>query len=85
MEDSDAPGEADDNKRKWVFGCSTPTSAQFVGFTIGPFEQVDLSGFRESDQDEIGKIKLGSLSELYERRVLDQPEKSFLFLIYFFN
>ena len=52
MEDSDAPGEMDLTKRRWVFGCNTPVAPHHVGFAIGPFEQIDLSGYRESDQDE---------------------------------
>ena len=32
--------------------CTTPISAQHVGFAIGPFEHVDLAEFRESEEDE---------------------------------
>lgn len=52
MEESDAPGDHDPNRRKWIFTCNSPVAPQHVGFAIGPFEQVDLSDFRESDQDE---------------------------------
>lgn len=39
--------------RKTVsFSCSTPLSAQQVGFAVGPFEYVNLSQFRESDEDD---------------------------------
>jgi transcription initiation factor TFIID subunit 2 len=52
MDDSDAPGEADRSKRRWIFSCSNSVSAHHVGFALGPFEQADLSGYRESDQDD---------------------------------
>jgi transcription initiation factor TFIID subunit 2 len=52
MEDSDAPLENNPSKRKWVFYCETPVAAHHIGFVIGPFEQVNLTGFRESDQEE---------------------------------
>ncbi|KAJ9319411.1 hypothetical protein DTO271D3_180 [Paecilomyces variotii] len=42
-----------DPGRKTVsFACSSPLSAQQIGFAIGPFEYVNLSEFRESDQDD---------------------------------
>ncbi|BDD57706.1 hypothetical protein MAP00_003051 [Monascus purpureus] len=42
-----------DNTRKTVsFACTSPLSAQQLGFAVGPFECVNLSEFRESDQDE---------------------------------
>ncbi len=34
------------------FLCTTAVSAQHIGFAIGPFEHVDLSEFRETDEDE---------------------------------
>lgn len=52
MEESDAPGDHDSSRRKWIFTCNSPVAPQHIGFAIGPFEQVDLSDFRESDQDE---------------------------------
>lgn len=52
MEENDAPGDHDPSWRKWIFTCNTPVAPQHIGFAIGPFEQVDLSDFRESDQDE---------------------------------
>ncbi|KAF1992137.1 hypothetical protein K402DRAFT_416609 [Aulographum hederae CBS 113979] len=42
----------DPTKRTVSFSCSTPISAHQIGFAIGPFEHVDLSEFREIDQDE---------------------------------
>ncbi|KAF3482079.1 transcription initiation factor TFIId 127kD subunit [Arthroderma uncinatum] len=42
-----------DQTRKTVsFSCSSPLSAQQIGFAIGPFEYVNLSQFRESDEDD---------------------------------
>src|SRR6266516_434700 len=38
------------------FNCTVPVSAQHIGFSAGPFDHVDLSGFREVDEDD----KLGS-------------------------
>jgi transcription initiation factor TFIID subunit 2 len=52
MEDSDAPIEDLKSKRKWIFNCPVPVSARHVGFAIGPFEMVDLTKYRESDQDD---------------------------------
>jgi len=52
MEENDAPGDHDAANRKWIFTCSSPVAPQHVGFAIGPFELVELSDFRESDQDE---------------------------------
>jgi len=52
MEDNDAPGDHDPADRKWIFTCSSPVAPQHIGFAIAPFEVVDLSDFRESDQDE---------------------------------
>lgn len=42
----------DPSKKTVSFACYSSLSAQQVGFAVGPFECVDLSGFRESDQDE---------------------------------
>ena len=42
----------DPTKKTVSFICATPISAQHVGFAIGPFELVDLSKFRESDEDD---------------------------------
>ena len=42
----------DQTKKTVSFICATPISAQHVGFAIGPFELVDLSKFRESDEDD---------------------------------
>lgn len=30
-----------------------PTSAHHVAFAVGPFEKTDITGFRESDEDEL--------------------------------
>lgn len=42
----------DQSKKTVSFSCTSPLSAQQIGFAIGPFEYVNLSEFRESDQDE---------------------------------
>jgi transcription initiation factor TFIID subunit 2 len=42
----------DPSKKTVSFACTSPLSAQQIGFAIGPFEYVNLSEFRESDQDE---------------------------------
>ncbi|EER29739.1 hypothetical protein CPC735_074210 [Coccidioides posadasii C735 delta SOWgp] len=39
-------------KKVSSFSCNTPLSAQQIGFAIGPFEYVNLTQFRESDEDE---------------------------------
>ncbi|CAL8575180.1 Transcription initiation factor TFIID subunit 2 [Xanthoria parietina] len=39
-------------KKKSTFSCASPLSAQQLGFTIGPFEHVDLAEFRESGEDD---------------------------------
>ncbi|KAL3479026.1 hypothetical protein BJX99DRAFT_223463 [Aspergillus californicus] len=42
-----------DSTRKTVsFASYSPLSARQIGFAVGPFEYVNLSDFRESDQDE---------------------------------
>jgi transcription initiation factor TFIID subunit 2 len=52
MEDADAPTEDNDRRRKWIFSCATPVLPRHIGFSIGPFEEVDLSQYRESGQDD---------------------------------
>lgn len=42
----------DETRRTVSFQCTTPVLARHVGFAIGPFEQVDLSDFREVDEDD---------------------------------
>lgn len=42
----------DPTKKTVSFACYSPLSPQQVGFAIGPFEYVNLSDFRASDQDE---------------------------------
>lgn len=42
----------DPTKKTVSFLCATAIAAQHVGFAIGPFEHVDLSLFRESDEDD---------------------------------
>ncbi|KAE8392251.1 hypothetical protein BDV23DRAFT_56310 [Aspergillus alliaceus] len=42
----------DPSKKTVSFACTSPLSAQQVGFAVGPFEYVNLAHFRESDQDE---------------------------------
>ncbi|KAL8905811.1 MAG: hypothetical protein Q9171_006524 [Xanthocarpia ochracea] len=48
--------EVDDHivpaKKKSTFYCASLLSAQQLGFTIGPFEHVDLAEFRESGEDD---------------------------------
>ncbi|KAG9950657.1 hypothetical protein KCU85_g3434, partial [Aureobasidium melanogenum] len=34
------------------FACFTPVAARHIGFAIGPFEHVDLTDFREVDEDD---------------------------------
>ncbi|KAL8839149.1 MAG: hypothetical protein Q9176_004652 [Flavoplaca citrina] len=57
--------EVDDHvmpsKKTSTFSCSSPLSAQQLGFTIGPFEHVDLAGFREGGEDH----KLGQIAVLH--------------------
>ncbi|KAE9966986.1 hypothetical protein EG328_008498 [Venturia inaequalis] len=52
MEDSDAPHTGDHTIRRWIFHCSAPVGAHHVGFTIGPFEQVDFAQFRETGKED---------------------------------
>ncbi|KAH8701053.1 putative transcription initiation factor TFIID subunit TSM1/127kD [Talaromyces proteolyticus] len=42
----------DSSKKSVSFSCVSNISAQQIGFAVGPFEHVNLSQFRESDQDE---------------------------------
>ncbi|PLB34379.1 transcription initiation factor TFIID subunit TAF2 [Aspergillus candidus] len=42
----------DPSKKTVSFACYSPLSAQQVGFAVGPFEYINLTDFRESDQDE---------------------------------
>ncbi|OJJ46069.1 hypothetical protein ASPZODRAFT_67245 [Penicilliopsis zonata CBS 506.65] len=42
----------DPSKKTVSFACAYPLSAQQLGFAVGPFEYVNLTDFRESDQDE---------------------------------
>lgn len=37
-------------KTSW-FACNTPLAPEQLGFALGPFEHIDLSEFRESDED----------------------------------
>jgi transcription initiation factor TFIID subunit 2 len=52
VEDNDAPCKDSDHLRKWVFQCSVPVAPVHVGFTIGPFEEIDFSEFRESGKED---------------------------------
>lgn len=42
----------DPTKKTTTFICTTAVVPQHIGFAIGPFEHVDLSEFRESDEDD---------------------------------
>ncbi|KAI9734199.1 MAG: hypothetical protein M1834_002299 [Cirrosporium novae-zelandiae] len=44
--------ETDPSKVKASFQCTTPVAPQHIGFAVGPFEHVNLSEFRESDEDD---------------------------------
>lgn len=52
----DLTDEVDDHvvqgKKTSTFFCGTPLSAQQIGFSIGPFEHVDLAEFREGVEDD---------------------------------
>lgn len=50
----------DSSKKTASFRCETVVAPQHIGFAIGPFEQVDLSEFREIEDDE----KLGQSQTL---------------------
>ena len=46
----------DPHKKSTSFVSNVPLAPQHVGFAIGPFEHVDLTAFRESDEeDKIGQ------------------------------
>ncbi|KAI9680082.1 MAG: hypothetical protein M1817_005098 [Caeruleum heppii] len=55
-----------DRRKKIVsFFCSQPVAPQHIGFAVGPFEHIDLSGFRESDEDDklgVNAIRLHGFS-----------------------
>ncbi|KAL2371522.1 transcription initiation factor TFIID subunit 2 [Blastomyces gilchristii SLH14081] len=42
----------DPAKKTVSFSCTSPVSAQQIGFAVGPFEYVNLSEYRESDEDD---------------------------------
>lgn len=42
----------DPSKKTVSFACYSSLAPQQIGFVVGPFECVNLSGFRENDQDE---------------------------------
>ncbi|KAH0539098.1 hypothetical protein FGG08_004336 [Glutinoglossum americanum] len=42
----------DPTKKVFSFVCSAAIVAQHIGFAIGPFDHVDLSEFRETDEDD---------------------------------
>ncbi len=42
----------DPTKKICSFFCATAISAQHVGFSVGPYDYVDLAAFREVDEDE---------------------------------
>jgi transcription initiation factor TFIID subunit 2 len=49
----------DSSKKTVSFFCSTIVAPQHIGFAIGPFEQVDLTEFRDEDEDEkLGQAQL---------------------------
>ncbi|KAL8852869.1 MAG: hypothetical protein Q9221_002245 [Calogaya cf. arnoldii] len=52
----DLTDEVDDHivpgKKTSAFSCASPLSAQQLGFTIGPFEHVDLAEFRDGGEDD---------------------------------
>jgi len=51
--------DIEDSSKKIVsFLCKTVVAAQHIGFAVGPFEQIDLSEYREDEDDE----KLGQRS-----------------------
>ena len=46
----------DSTRKTTSFACSTPLAPNQVGFAIGPFEEVNLTAFRDTDEDErLGK------------------------------
>ncbi|KAL8815209.1 MAG: hypothetical protein Q9223_005632 [Gallowayella weberi] len=52
----DLTDEVDDHavptKKTSIFSCTSPLSAQQLGFAIGPFEHVDLAEFRDGAEDD---------------------------------
>ncbi|KAL8697735.1 MAG: hypothetical protein Q9224_002165, partial [Gallowayella concinna] len=52
----DLTDEVDDHslpaKKTSIFSCTSPLSAQQLGFAIGPFEHVDLADFRDGAEDD---------------------------------
>jgi transcription initiation factor TFIID subunit 2 len=52
VEDNDAPCRDNEHLRKWVFQCTVPVAPVHIGFTIGPFEEVDFSEFRETGKED---------------------------------
>ncbi|KAF2754193.1 hypothetical protein EJ05DRAFT_494569 [Pseudovirgaria hyperparasitica] len=44
---------SDASKKIVSFSCLEPVAAHHIGFAIGPFEHIDLSEYRESDQDDM--------------------------------
>ena len=43
---------ADATRKTTSFLCSSPISVLHIGFAIGPFEEVNLAAFRDSDEDD---------------------------------
>lgn len=43
---------SDETKKTVSFACLQPVTARHIAFAIGPFEHIDLSEFRELDEDE---------------------------------
>ena len=48
----------DTSKKTVSFYCGTIVAAQHIGFAIGPFEQIDLTDFREEDDEKLGQAQL---------------------------
>jgi transcription initiation factor TFIID subunit 2 len=48
----------DTSKKTVSFYCGTVVAAQHIGFAIGPFEQIDLTDFREEDDEKLGQAQL---------------------------
>ncbi|KAI9680933.1 MAG: hypothetical protein M1829_001013 [Trizodia sp. TS-e1964] len=47
----DIPDPKDPAMKIVSFVCTTPVSPQHIGFAVGPFENVDLSVYRDADED----------------------------------
>ena len=43
---------SDPTKKIFIFASNSAVVAQHIGFAIGPFDHVDLSEFRETDEDD---------------------------------